>query len=607
MRKSDGCFRTPPMAKQKRKAGKSPAPAKAGMQVPLAPIAAQSEWLLPALGALALVGAWLAALGGVADGTFNLDHLVNTDTVRPYLMFRELFVEGVSLSGWRQGVAPFYFPDFALLWAMFALGMGPTPALLLFPLAQTALAAAGWILVCDALFEKSAVRRFAVLALHALGFFALAWRGGDIHYPLMSGLWHYGAWAAVPWLAWLSLRALRVRSSGNLAALAVLLAAAVASDMLIVPWFVAPSALCAAVLVLRGALSRRACFLFFAALAVGIIAGRLLFYLGPGVKWGSIALNPGDFARSIRLTAANFAATAVHNPAEALVWAAFVFIAFRRGAAALKERVRKNQPPSAVFRESARIAAALFVPAAMLAALAAPIVTGTVHDATSLVGRMGVSNRYSHPLLLFPLFIGWALMPWKKIAHARLVAAGSFAALALAAAPKLAKVEYAALDLYQTPFNQCVVENARRLGWSGGVSSPFFAPLMLSNSSADLRRMLPVVAFRRPGEGQSAIAVDSIASNARRFNGEFQFVVANFYNGRIAATLPNPHRPGKPAAEMKAEEAHYFIDPDSVRRAFGEPKEVIDCAGVGLLHYDPPLTFDFSHLDDPYLAPVARW
>ena len=594
------------MAPRKRKAVKGGVPP---ARPPAAPAAGprRESIALPALGWLALILGWLAALGGFADGTLNIDNLVNTDTVRPHLMFRELFVEGVSLSGWRQGVAPFYFPDFALLWAMFALGADVVPAIALFPLAQTTLAAAGWILVCDILFGKSAVRRFAVLALHALGFVALSWRGGDIHYPLMSGLWHYGAWAAVPWLAWLALRALRVRSPGNLAALAALLAAAVASDMLIVPWFVAPSALCAAVLVLRGALSRRACLLFFAALAVGIIAGRLLFYLGPGVKWGSIALNPGDFARSIRLTAANFAATAVHNPAEALAWAAFVFIAFRRGAAALKERVPKNQPPSAAFRENARIAAALFVPAAMLAALAAPIVTGTVHDATSLVGRMGVSNRYSHPLLLFPLFVGWALMPWPQIARARLIAAGSFAALALAAAPKLAKVEYAALDLYQTPFNQCVAENARRLGWTGGVSSPFFAPLMLSNSNADFRRMLPVVVFRRPGEGQSAIAVDSIASNARRFNGEFQFVVANFYNGRIAITLPNPHDPGKPAAEMKAEEAHYFIDPDSIRRAFGEPKEEINCAGVGLLHYDPPLTFDFSHLEDPYLAPVARW
>ena len=50
-----------------------------------------------------------------------------------------------------------------------------------------------------------------------------------------------------------------------------------------------------------------------------------------------------------------------------------------------------------------------------------------------------------------------------------------------------------------------------------------------------------------------------------------------------------------------------MLDSAVIRRVFGEPKEVIECSGIGLMHYDPPLSFDFSQHKHPYLAPMARW
>ena len=85
---------------------------------------------------------------------------------------------------------------------------------------------------------------------------------------------------------------------------------------------------------------------------------------------------------------------------------------------------------------------------------------------------------------------------------------------------------------------------------------------------------------------------------------------SNGYNGRA---FHSPPLAGETGCAMSAPEAcwhsidNFTLDDASARAAFGEPQEEIDCAGIGLLHYDPPLKFDFSHLEHPYLAPVARW
>ena len=214
---------------------------------------------LPALGALALVAGWVAALGGFSDGTLSIAWLFDFDTLRPWLVFRDSFLtDAYPASGWRHGVAPFYFPDYAILWTLFATGWDVRALMWLYALLQPAFAAAGWILVCDRLFGKSPVRRAAVLLLQALALIVAAWRGGDLFLVQLMFAARFGSWALLPWLLWLLLCALDAGESGNdkrgaktnplhpkkLAAAGGLLfgmVLALASDLSFLPWLVAPA------------------------------------------------------------------------------------------------------------------------------------------------------------------------------------------------------------------------------------------------------------------------------------------------------------------------------------------------------------------------------
>ena len=622
------------MARKKRKAGKAPVSASGPAKTEAGKA---REWtageriLLPALGALGLVFAWLAALGGVADGTLDFRLILDIDTVRPRIFFRELFEKGQGLSGLRQGRSSYFLPDIAVQWVLFGLGVNLAAALYLFSLAQVAIAAAGWMLVCDILFGKSPARRAAVLLLHALALLVLAWRGADVLYAHLAGLFHYGAWALLPWLLWLTLRVLDFdrrggRGSGGVSpgpafALAAFLAASVASDPLVVVWFVAPAGLAAVVLARTGGLDGRKCVWLVGLLAAGCVAGRGLFALSEAAgiisPKSSDSFQPERSLTALRTMTIHYRDSALHNPAQAAVWLAFAAVAARRLAAALRPKARGNGSGFlAVPRHPAHRLAAIFVPAAMLAAPAAQVAAGASVEVFSYAhpGALGDNvigryNRYTLPTLYFPLFVGWALLPWGQFpAFARVRAAvfAAFAAVLLASGPKWARIDAAALDPFGTPFQQCFAENAKRLNWTAGVAPLFFSNLFVENPHANIERMLPVGTFRRPQPGQSFMVVDIVWNS--RISGEYQFFVLNERDGGIFSSVPLAgERPCGPDQCPVTELSNFVLDEGSVRAAFGAPAEAIDCAGVRLLHYDPPMKFDFSHREDPYLAPVARW
>ena len=617
------------MARKKNKAAKS-SPS-AFHSVPPVETGGLSAGLLPALGALTLVGAWLAALGGFSDGTAHIRTFINIDSVRPQIFFRELFHWDAPLSSLAQGPAPYYFPDLAIQWAMFALGAGAALALCLYPLALAAASACGWILLCDRLHGKSPVRRAAVLALHAPPFLFLAWDNADIFRALMEGVIHYGVVAALPWLLWLSLLILDSGGGRKSAAvpakpavaLAVLLAALAASDLLVVPQFAAPMALCAVVLAAKGALSPRKCLVFIALLAAGTIVGKVLAE-APGIICGmsaaceGVGLNWAAFPRGLALLLAHFGNAAARSPLAAAMWLAFAAIAAWRAASVLWPSLRRSVPAAlAVPAGASHSLTALFVPAAMAAAFAAPAATGGVSDSFSYMHPAAApyegalfSLRYSLPVIYLPLFVGWALLPGgiPRFGGRRAAVAACAALLALSA-PKAARIDFAELDPFASPFQQCFAQNAKRLDWRGGIATMLFARLPLVHSGAEIERLLPVGVFRRPGAGQSFMVVEYSFSH-RALSGEFDFVVANLHNGRLFRAPPRAGETGCAAGDPQSCPVpvdNLALDADVARAAFGEPKEVIDCAGVGLLHYDPPLKFDFSHLENPYLAPVARW
>ena len=622
------------MARKKRKAVK--APPSVSRSVPLAEAVGLSAWGLPALGALVLVLSWLALLGGFSDGTTDIRSILHLDSLAPRMMFRDLF----QLRGDGALVvfptAPHHFPDNLTQWTMMALGASATFALLLTPLLQAAFSAAGWVLTCDALFGKSPARRCAVLLLHALPLLTVAWRGADLFWSQINPHSHFGPYTMIPWMLWLSVRVLEggARTGGKTRnapppvgfafGLVLLLAAGSASDLLLLPWFVGPAGGTAFVLAWLGRLEWRRALWLFGLLAAGCVVGRLLSNVLPSALGAfQISLPTGDErGGGLAEAAANLAAHMGHaltrNPMEGLAWLAFVFVAVWRAAALLNPSLRKKTPSALDVPEGfGHSLAAVYAPAAIAGGLGGVFIGLDPGGAYYLVPNpdpyisMAFSIRYFMPAWFIPLFVGWALLPGPR---ATLAAALAACALAGAlAAPKVARMDSAALNLFNSPFYQCFAENAKRLNWRAGISTPSFQTV--AEVPGVENRVLPVGVFRRPGAGQSFMVVD-IAFTLKPVN-EYQFVVANSREGRAFYYPPLAGETGCAVNEPGAcwflpDGANRVLSPADARAAFGEPKEEINCAGVGLLHYDPPLRFDFTGKTEAtptpaYLTPVARW
>ena len=640
------------MARKKRKPGvseKRPAELKptATMAAP-PPDAAEKPgrlafWLAPAA-ALALVASWLSALGALAAGDLEARDIFEFDTLRPWLMFADMTGGQFPVTGWRQGVTYFWIPDVAVLLPLFAAGLDFRAAMLLFPLLQVALCAVGWILVCDALYGKSPARRAAVLLLHALTFLVLAWRGADIFYLQMNAVYHYGTWATVPWLLWLVLRFAGQEPRrgakadapgwGNLAALLALLALATASDLLIVMWFAVPAGASAAVLWMRGKLPARETAALLGILAAGYVLGNWLSGLQPFPPNRNTeaftSFNPEKTALALSGMLENFALVAKRNPLETLLWLVFAAVGAWRGLTVMFGNPRRARGGGDSFwREALGVPegrghsfAALFVPAAALAPILGVAATGNIIEPLESFWRLGL-NRYFAPLYFVALFVGWALLPWRGLAEkTRFMRPGKDSSgawlgglallVVLASAPRAAAIRPGALDPFDTPFQRCFAENAERLGWKAGIATAPFALHLRANPSAGIERMLLAVNFApfARGPGEAALLVDWLQINRHWFAGDFDFVALNDFNGKIFRDPPGLGHSGCAHAERREcaspVEEGFFLGAEDVRRALGDPAEIVECEGVGFLHYDPPLTFNFGELRNPDLKVIGR-
>ena len=613
------------MARKKHKAGKSsvqsnpPAAAQAGGGRAWT----AGEWSLPALGALALILAWLAALGGLADGGANLRDIVESDAVRPFTLFQELFVtQDFPLSGWRWGMTTYYFPEYLIQWTLFALGADLLSVLYFIPLALAVFSAGGWILVCHRLFGPSPARAAAVLLAHAAPLLIVGWGRVDVFGTLLISMYRTNTWATMPWLLWLTLRALDsgggkpdgAFSRASLVPLAIFLAVAIVSDFIVFTWFVAPALAAAFLLVRLGQLKPPALFRLTAAMAAGVALGMILAEFPEHYKnTAAQPVNPAQAMSAIGNFAAFMSDLTAANAAETMAWAAFVFIGLRRLAVALRLRRENDSPASRLFgvpKTRAHLFAAIFVPASAAAALAFTLLAGKFP--IPWIPDLWRQTRYFLPFVFFPLFIGWALLPWNfapaLAARTKWAAAAACAALALAALPKVAAVDAEKLDYFDSPFHRCFARAANRLGWEGGVGQVLFMPTLQSNPNANVNRFVSAVALRSPQPGRSGMFVDWHAHNRNWFNGEFQFAVVNGFNGRVFERAPRERDAGCPIEDFSPciSNSAMVLDDRAVRGALGEPQEIVECAGVGFYHYDPPIRLDFTHLSDPHFAQIGR-
>ena len=624
------------MSKKKRKTAKASAPSPRTAPPAVEAPREKGAALLPLAALLAMVVAWAGALGGVAAGNTDPRALFNVDTLHSWMVFRDAFLlEGYPASGWRHGVSLFYFPEYAVLWPLYAAGLDFRAAMIAMTLIYAATSAFGWALVCDSLYGKSSVRRATVFLLHAAPFLILSWARSDIYSLQLRVVFHYGAWTLVPWMLWLFIRALHNIPQGragkggagkdaasvwqNLFAAAVLLALVVASDLIVVPWFAAPALFSLMCMCVLKRMKWGEFFPFAAAVAFGIAAGLVLKEVPdfpPHRDTESfLSFNPLRTLSALSGMAYEFSRFAGRNPFSALMVCAFAAVALWR-----LSRLRKGRGKGAdsealkwmgVPDSRAHWFMALFVPVSAAASVAAVAATGNFIPAYSETD-LSPSFRYFAPFFFLPLFLGWALLPFSSGAfrgQGKRAVVLCAALIALAASPQALSVRFEKLNPYASPFHQCFAENARRLGWEGGVSTGFFTLPLAANPAAGTERVLPVGVLRR-GAGNSRMYVDWTVFNRHWFSGEFQFVVVNDYRGRTSMAPPSPLHPAcaPEARDSCVPQGHgaLFMDDAAARGAFGDPAEVVECDGLALYHYDPPLRFDFSATDNPDFAQVGR-
>ena len=575
------------MARKKRKAGKE-------RGEPLPVLRRADSRLLPGFGALALVLSWLAALGGISDGTMDLRYVFNNDTIWPYGMFRDAVLDdGYPVSGWGIGPAAYYFPDHALLWPLFAL-FGMAAGTYVFSLLQVFLAAVGWILVCDRMFGKNPLRRCVVFLLHAATYLLFAWRESGLFMLQMTGVWHWGAWACMPWLLWLSMRTLEVPAPANIAALVLAVAVAVPSDLVLAPWFVGPAAAAAAL-----SARPKSAGIFAAALAGGMALGWAVHAAlepvdNPKVNYGGM-LNAEHFGRNLQTMLKYLGELAKRDPAEFLLIPAFAAAALWRAAGEFSARKEKEARGKTFHL---RRFVLFFVPLSIAGAAGGGVlkqigVLGYYHPIQDL--------RYVLPIVLFPLFVGWALLDFPKAKFPPRRAAFAVCAFAvLLAAPKMARIDFAALDPFATPFQKCFAENAKKRGWTGALAPGFYVLSVFLNPDAEQEHYINMWAPYGNPVGERRYQANKFIANWHRASGPFQVVVATAHQGRLFGRPPRAQDAGCSFSDPLCLQtyANDGIPPhDSViRAAFGEPSEVLECAGVGLYEYNPPLRFDFPEI-----------
>ncbi len=591
-----------------------------------------------ALAVLALTAAYLAALYAVAGGKANL-HLsifTNHDQIITWLMYRGAFVEGAyPLDGIRTGVASFLLPDRIGLFALFALGVPPVAANVLLPLIFAAVSIGGWIAVSVHLFGNSTVRIAFVILTHALPFLLIAAGPNDIHALALIVVSHYGTWVCVPWLIFLAMRTLEGSKHPAWAAgaMTILLALVVASDLVIVPWFVGPIAVMLGLFALNhmgsakrfgpaANVSKPRLLMVAAALACGVPAGILLAKALPFVP----SRNAGSFLSAdlqgligtLAVFGGELAAIVLRNPISSVMWTLFAAIAaWRMWTVLIIQREKSHADACGILGVppgTAQAVLVLYFPVAAFLSVAAVVLTGNV-GTTWAKDNLVHQLRYVIPLFSIPLFVGWSLLPWEngrlqKWAGRLSLAAAACIAMLAGGMVLASKFPLSKFNIYSAPFHECFATAALRLGWKGGIGSSSYTGL-IANPAAGIERYVPVGVLRSQQEGESVLYLDWNIENRHWFDGDFQYVIVNGYNGRLVAETPldeNSHTcPLSDFSEcLPARHAALILDERAVQGAFGPPQEIVECYGMGFYHYDPPIRLDYARVANPDLTRVGN-
>jgi len=237
---------------------------------------------------------------------WGTDFPLSTDGVMPYILFDDFFKHGGRPSAWVYPIAPYWFPDTALAWAIRWFASDIFACVFAYAVVQCALflLLMRWLFACIAKRGGSTAR--AMWLLWLLGWAAIvafgaqnpvswyAWFYRYIFYPnihsgtLLVTLLAIGVW----------IRASATASVRGAVALSLLCFVALISDQAFALWFIVPA--CVALLVPGQAARWR--WLAIGSMASAFVAYRILRLLVPSTFFGAALLPEPNLAQSSMAT-----------------------------------------------------------------------------------------------------------------------------------------------------------------------------------------------------------------------------------------------------------------------------------------------------------------
>lgn len=234
---------------------------------------------------------------------WGTDFPFSSDGVMPYILFDDFFRHGGRPGAWVYPIAPYWFPDTALAWAIRSFTSDIFSCVFAYAVIQSALflLLMRWVFACIAKSEGSTSARilwlswlFGWVVLVAAGarnpVSWYAWLYRYVFYPnihsgtLLVALLGIGVW----------IKASAAQSVRGAVALSLLCFVALISDQAFALWFIVP--VCAALLVPGHAARWR--WLAAGSMASAFVAYRILRFLVPSTFFGAALLPEPNLARS---------------------------------------------------------------------------------------------------------------------------------------------------------------------------------------------------------------------------------------------------------------------------------------------------------------------
>lgn len=467
-----------------------------------------------------------AVYGALINGNlFPHGLLFNSDFASTFLMWQDVRTGIFSYADWnfQQVSTPYLFTDFPVIWALFWLTGGSLAAgIHFFGVLMIFLNTLAWVLVSDCIFEKSPLRRAVAFLLFALGGVVLAYGADDLLGDSFFPIAHFSTWVVAGFGVLLFLSAIRSRRAVFSISLFILCLAGVASDPVLIVWFIAPAV---AAGFLWAVLFRIVSPVFPSVAAVaGFLCSPLL--RGHFIETGKTTLqfsgfgNPEHIAAAFKDMGTWGAETAERHPLLATIWVLFfslVVIEIFRGFRSV--RSGKNTEPKRMF-------VLLFLLFASAASVVAAILSGNFFIEIS--SGTVLSGRYFLPARIVPLFIGWAFLSTvvRTAPSARTLAVAAVVLMAVCAPHVLSlKGRGDALTNYYPPLAQCFDDGARKFGLKKGIAAYWWAKSIMATSKTGVQ-IAQVSSYPNPARREQVWAW-RYGTPDRVFQGPFDFVIAN--------------------------------------------------------------------------------